>query len=439
MNNTVEEVLQFVRENDVKFIRLSFCDVFGAQKNISIMPNELERAFEHGITIDAAAVQGFLNLEESDLFLIPDAGTLSFLPWRPAQGRVVRFFCDIRRPDGVPFEGDGRAILKAAVQECAEKGYVCKIGAECEFYLFLTDEAGTPTDTPFDHGSYCDIAPADKGENVRREICLTLEQMGIQPESSHHEEGPGQNEVDFRYSDALTAADNLVTFKSVVKVIAERNGLYASFLPKPFADRSGSGLHVNISLSKDGRNIFRVGTDEHCPQAESFIAGVLNRTRECTAFFNPLTNSYSRFGSFEVPRYISWSRQNRSQLIRIPAAPAQRGRMELRSPDPSCNPYLAFALLIRAGLEGIEQSLPLSEPTHAKLNDYHSADPDGLPQLPANLGEAIESAKHSTFIKRSLPERLTERYFRAKELEWKQVSSAKNRTAVERELYFLNL
>ena len=213
MNETILEALQFVEENDVKFIRLAFCDIFGRQKNISIMPKELPRAFESGISFDASAIRGFMNVEESDLFLVPEAGTISILPWRPSHGRVMRFFSNIKHPDGTPFEGDGRYILKKAVQQCANMGYVCKIGTECEFYLFETDEKGNPTDQPHDHGTYCDIAPLDKGENVRREICLTLEEMGLLPESSHHEQGPGQNEIDFQYSDAMTAADNLITFR----------------------------------------------------------------------------------------------------------------------------------------------------------------------------------------------------------------------------------
>ena len=353
MTDTELEVLRFVQENDVKFIRLAFSDMFGIQKNISVMPDELPRAFETGISFDASAVRGFLNVEQSDLFITPDPSTLSILPWRPSHGRVVRLFCNVNYPDGRPFEGSSRHILQRAVKEAAQMGYVCKIGAECEFYLFETDEKGNPTMNPHDLGGYCDIAPNDKGENVRREICLTLEEMGIHPEASHHEQGPGQNEIDFKYSDAMTAADNLLTFKAAVKSIAARNGLYASFMPKPLPDKSGSGLHVNLSLSQGGRNIFKTAPDEgHCPEAEHFMAGVLDHIREITVFLNPLTNSYARFGAFEAPRYLSWSHQNRSQLIRIPAATGAQSRMELRSPDPSCNPHLAFAMLLQAGATG---------------------------------------------------------------------------------------
>ena len=435
MTSTMEEVLRFVEENDVKFIRLSFCDLFGIQKNISIMPSELPRAFAHGIGFDASAVPGFGGGAQSDLLLIPDPGTLSILPWRPAQGRVIRFFCDIQNPDGTPYALDGRQILRRAVQKCAGMGYVCRVGAECEFYLFLTDEAGNPTDTPMDRGGYCDIAPADKGENVRREICLTLEQMGIQPESSHHEQGPGQNEIDFKYADALSAADSLIHFKSAVKVIAERNGLYASFLPKPLPDSSGSGLHVNLSLAKDGRNIFHVDTREHSQQAESFIAGVLDRAAECTAFFNPLDNSYSRLGRMQAPRFVTWSHQNRSQLIRIPAAPPQRGRMELRSPDPACNPYLAYALIMQAGLEGIARNLPLPAPNNSDLSrpDERAA---GLDRLPGSLPEAVDLARRSVFIRSCLPQELIDRYLDRKAAQAQRTARAEDPERDARDRYF---
>ena len=346
MDNTMKEVLEFIEDNDVKFIRLAFCDLLGVQKNISIMPSELPRVFEHGIVFDAWAITGFQTEQKSDLLLFPDPATLSVLPWRPQQGRVVRFYCNIKNPDGTAFSCDTRWILKETIQDCAKSGYQCKVGAECEFYLFKTDEDGTPTMEPLDQGSYFDIAPLDRGENVRREICLCLEEMGLNPESSHHEQGPGQNEIDFMFSDTLGSADNLLTFKSVVKAIANRNGLFASFMPKPIASESGNGLHINLSVNKNGQNIFK-GTEEgHNKVAESFIAGVLKHTKEITAFLNPTINSYERFGGFEVSKYVSWSHQYRSQLIRIPAAKGEKLRTDLRSPDRTVNPYLAFALII---------------------------------------------------------------------------------------------
>lgn len=436
MKTTMNEVLQFVGENDVKFIRLAFCDIFGIQKNVSIMPGELPRAFESGISFDASAIRGFMNVEESDLFLVPDPATLSLLPWRPAQGRVVRLFCDIRRPDGEPFEGSTRDVLKAAIKRAADLGYVCKVGAECEFYLFEMDEHGSPTMIPHDRAGYFDLAPLDKGENVRREICLTLEEMGILPESSHHEQGPGQNEIDFKYSDALTAADELITFRSVVKAIAARNGLYASFLPKPFPDRSGSGLHINLSLQKNGQNIFRTPRDGHSGEAESFLQGILERVGEVTAFLNPLTNSYARFGSFEAPRYVTWSHQNRSQLIRVPAASGEYSRLELRSADASCNPYLAFALLLHAGLDGIEEKRVLCEPKNLNLYEASPRELAGISTLPANLGEALAEAKESAFVKRILPQKVFHQYIGQKEREFAEYVAAPDKREFERERYF---
>ena len=435
MNETILEALQFVEENDVKFIRLAFCDIFGRQKNISIMPKELPRAFESGISFDASAIRGFMNVEESDLFLVPEAGTISILPWRPSHGRVMRFFSNIKHPDGTPFEGDGRYILKKAVQQCANMGYVCKIGTECEFYLFETDEKGNPTDQPHDHGTYCDIAPLDKGENVRREICLTLEEMGLLPESSHHEQGPGQNEIDFQYSDAMTAADNLITFRSAVKVVAARNGLYASFMPKPIPGKSGSGMHTNISLSKNGENIFRAENGEYSPEAKSFIAGIMEIIPEITLFLNPTTNSYARFGEFEAPKYITWSHQNRSQLVRIPAATGEFSRMELRSPDLSCNPYLAFSLLIHAGLEGIKEHKTLSAPSNYNLYE-HDVFMEGLTPLPKNLGEAIVCAEKSRFLRTVFTEDFIQKFLEVKRQEWRAYIDSPDKFAFERDTYF---
>lgn len=439
MDYTMAEVLQFIQENDVKFIRLAFCDIFGMQKNISIMPNELPRAFETGISFDASVVKGFMNVEESDLFLCPDPATLAVLPWRPSHGRVVRFFCDIKKPGGVLFEGDGRYLLKNAVKRAADMGYICKIGPECEFYLFEMDENGNPTRIPHDKAGYCDIAPLDKGENVRREICLALEEMGILPESSHHEQGPGQNEIDFKYSDALSAADNLVTFKSVVKAIAARNGLYASFMPKPFENRSGSGLHINLSLFKNGFNIFKTREEGHSQDAESFIAGVMERIPEITAFLNPLTNSYRRFGGFEAPKYITWSHQNRSQLIRIPAATGQYNRMEIRSPDPSANPYWAFALLLSAGLDGIEKKLALAPAADLNLYQADAQQLKGIASLPEHLMQAVQAAENSSFVKSVIPEKTLSKYLNVKKNEADRCARAHDRWEEEYSMYFLTV
>ncbi len=436
MTESFREVLEFIKENDVKFIRLAFCDLLGRQKNISIMPGELPEAFERGIPFDAHAIRGFTDITKSDLFLFPDPATLSVLPWRPQQGRVVRFYCDIRNPDGSAFWGDTRRILKSVLDKVRTNGYSCMVGAECEFYLFKTDENGEPTTIPFDNGGYLDVAPIDKGENVRREICLCLEEMGIMPETSHHEQGPGQNEIDFKFSDALSSADNLVTFRQVVKSISARNGLFASFLPKPLPDKSGSGLHINLSLSKDGHNVFSIGGDEHSKVAESFIAGVLQKTPEITAFLNPLPNSYERFGSFEAPKYVSWSHGNRSQLVRIPEVRGERMRMELRSPDPSANPYLAFALVISAGFYGVENNLPLPESVNVDLYKADKSITDRLARLPGNLTEALKLAEKSDFVKSVIGEEALTSYINIKTSELKGFEQAADKHAYFMENYF---
>ena len=388
------DVLEFIEQEDVKFIRLAFCDIYGRQKNISIMPEELPRAFEDGISFDASAICGFGDEVESDLFLFPIPSTLSVLPWRPSHGKVVRMFCEIRYPDGRIFEKDSRAILKNAVDTARKKGITVNFGTEFEFYLFKTDEDGNPTDEPFDRAGYMDVAPDDKGENVRREICLTLLEMGIIPESSHHEEGPGQNEIDFRYSDAISAADNAMNFKSVVEAAAAHNGLYADFSPKPINEESGNGMHINMSVkASDGGD-----------KTDMFMSGILAHIREITAFLNPREDSYNRFGEKKAPKYITWSPQNRSQLIRIPAAKGSYQRIELRSPDPTANPYLAYALLIYAGLDGIENRMQLPEPTNLNLYTAGKEITDTLETLPFTLKEAVEEAQQSRFIARVLPE-----------------------------------
>ena len=390
---TADEVFDFVEQEDVKFIRLSFCDIYGKQKNISILPSELRRAFEHGISFDASAICGFGEAVRSDLLLFPNPSTLNILPWRPTHGKVVRMFCDIRYPDGTPFERDCRLILRRAAEEAAKRGLTVRFGPEFEFYLFKTDENGEPTRVPLDHAGYMDVAPEDRGENVRREICLTLLDMGIQPESSHHEEGPGQNEIDFRYSDAMTAADNAMNFITVVKAISGRNGLYADFSPKPLEGESGNGLHINISLeSRDGVDY-----------TSAFMAGILAHIREITAFLNPTEASYRRLGEKKAPRYITWSPENRSQLIRIPAAKGSYQRVELRSPDPMTNPYLAFALLIYAGLDGVEQGMTPPDAVDVNLYTADASVTDSLPRLPGSLAEAREEALRSPLVQRVLP------------------------------------
>ena len=400
MKYSKEEVLQYVREEDVKFIRLAFCDVFGKQKNISIMPQELPRAFEYGIAFDASSIAGFGDETHSDLLLHPEADTLTILPWRPEHGRVVRMFCNISHPDGKPFECDTRSLLKKAMEDAKKAGYSFAFGAEQEFYLFQLDENGKPTTVPYDEAGYMDIAPEDRGENIRREICLTLEQMGIRPESSHHEEGPRQNEVDFRYSDALTAADNAMTFQTIVKTVARRNGLCADFSAKPLENEPRNGFHINMSVkpSETSENLCYM------------IAGVLDKVEEMTAFLNPTENSYKRFGQSKAPGYISWSSENRSQLVRIPAAVGEYRRAELRSPDPTANPYLAFALMIYAGLYGLQNKLDMSNAANINLYKADSETLSKFKKLPENLSSACKIAAASEFIKAHVPAAILDIY-----------------------------
>ena len=396
MKYTADEIRQYVAEEDIKFLRLAFCDIFGSQKNISILPDELERALTYGIAFDASAVPGFGDEVHSDLFLHPDTGTLCMLPWRPDHGRVARMFCHVLRPNGAAFDADCRVLLRQAVADAEQMGISFSFGTEMEFYLFRRDDNGEPTRIPYDNAGYMDIAPEDKGENVRREICLTLERMGIQPESSHHEEGPGQNEVDFRYSDPLSAADNAVTFLTVVKTIAARNGLYADFSPRPLEGRPGSGFHINMSVQGGAEALMHRA-----------MGGILDKITDMTLFLNPTEQSYSRLGAHKAPKYISWSSNNRSQLIRVPAASGEYRRFELRSPDCTANPYLAFALLIWAGLSGIENDIALPEACNVNL---HTADSRNvtLATLPKSLSDAEKCAANSNFIAQHLPQSLIE-------------------------------
>lgn len=400
MKYTSDEVMQYVLEEDVKFVRMAFCDVYGKQRNVAVMAGELPRAFDHGIAFDASAVSGFDMDERSDLFLRPNADTLKELPWRPQSGRVAHMFCDIVHPDGAPFDGDTRALLRKAVAEAAAKGYEFRFGTEMEFYLFRLDEQGKPTEEPFDEAGYMDVAPEDKGENVRREICLTLERMGIFPESSHHESGPGQNEIDFRYADPLTAADNAVMFRSVVRTIAAQNGLWADFSPRPMQNYDGNGMHINISAKRGGTEL---------PPLE-LVPGLMRRIREITRLLNPVANSYARLGRDKAPAYLTWSEENRSQLVRVPAAAGEYKRVELRSPDNAANPYLAFTLMIYACLEGIEERLPLPEPTNLNLFRADESLLRRYERLPATLEEATALAAQSEFLRAHIPAQVLEGY-----------------------------
>ena len=394
MTYTAQEIADYAAAEDVKFIRLAFCDVFGVPKNISIMPEELPRAFSDGISIDASAIRGFGDEAHSDLLLFPDSETLTALPWRPSHGRVVRLFANIHRSDGSLFPLDTRNVLKNTIAAAAQEGVTVNFGTEFEFFLFRMDADGNATKIPYDQAKYMDIAPLDRGENVRREICLTLCEMGIRPETSHHEDGPGQNEIDFRYGDAMTAADNAITFPSVVRTVAMRNGLWADFSPKPLPNESGNGMHINLSLSQPHTEAVR----------NAFMAGLMEHICEITAFLNPVDASYARLGEFKAPRYVTWSPENRSQLIRIPAAKGEYERIELRSPDPAGNPYLSFALILAAGLDGVKRGLVAPPPTNVNLFTADASITSKLRQLPRTRAEAAEIAKNSAFVRSVLPE-----------------------------------
>lgn len=427
MNYSPKEILSFVEENDVKFIRLTFTDIYGQLKNIAIMPDQLSQAFEHGIAFDATTLAGC----HSDLLLFPDISTLSVLPWRPKSGRVIRFFCNIRCTDGTPYKGDLRSELSSYIDEMKKKNYTCEIGTKCEFYLFNTDDDGEPTKIPHDHAGYLDIAPLDKCENVRREICLSLEEMGFSPQSSRHTHGPGQNEIDFTRSDVLTAADNMVYYKTVVKNIAAQNGLYATFMPKPIEKKPGSGLHISIAV-KDGKDfLFSSSTENQTEKGRQFIAGILNRIREITCFLNPITNSYKRFGENFAPQFVNWSFENHSQLIRIPyTSGGKHPRIEVRSADAACNPYIVFKLLLAAGFEGIENCEVLGDDTFTNSANGNFA------KLPSTMKEAIELAKSSEFVRKNLSPEIHEAVIKKLEYDLSEYDSSDDKQSFEDEYYF---
>ena len=400
MHYSWEDVQTFVQEEDVRFIHLAFCDVFGRQKTIAILPSELSRAAASGIAIDASAIAGFGGAVHSDLFLKPIPDSLTLLPWRPEQGKLVEMRCFVSYPDGRVFENDTRSLLIRAVRRAEQAGLSFSFGPELEFYLFCLNDEGVPTKRPYDNASYMDAAPEDKGEGIRREICMMLQALSIQPEGAHHEEGPGQNEIDFRYSDALTAADNAMRFRAVVKTVAARNGLYADFSPRPLKSCPGSGFHINMSVKTEaGKDLL-----------PHMIAGLLEHVPEITLFLNPTEESYERLGRDKAPKYVSWSSENRSQLVRVPAAEGEFRRAELRSPDPGANPYLAFALLIHAALDGIEAGLPLPAPADLNLFTAEQTTLARYKALPESRAEAVRLAQSSSFVQKHLPQMLIDAY-----------------------------
>lgn len=420
---TKQDIVRLVEEEDVEFIRLQFTDMFGTLKNVAITKSQLEKALNNQCMFDGSSIEGFVRIEESDMYLYPDLDTFAIFPWRPQQGKVARIICDIYRPNGTPFEGDPRYILKKTINEAAEMGYQLDVGPECEFFLFHTDEEGRPTTLSHERAGYFDLGPVDLGENARRDMVLTLEDMGFEIEASHHEVAPAQHEIDFRYDEAMATADNIMTFKLAVKTIAKRFGLFASFMPKPKYGINGSGMHINMSVSKDGRNIFDDASDELglSKEAYYFIGGLMKHMRGMTAITNPLVNSYKRLvPGYEAPIYIAWSATNRSPLIRIPAARGAATRIELRCPDPAANPYLALAVCLAAGLDGIKNKIEPPAPVNTNIFNMEKEEKEALSiaSLPADLHEAIEEMKKDEFICKVLGTHISEKYTEAKEAEW---------------------
>ncbi len=421
---TKSDIMRIVEEQDVKFIRLQFTDVLGMLKNVAITASQLPKVLEDGMMFDGSSIQGFVRIEESDMYLKPDLDTFVIFPWRPQQGKVARFICDVYTTAGEHFEGDPRYILKKTMAEAKEMGYDCNVGNECEFFLFHTDENGVPTTITNDEAGYFDLAPVDNGETARRDICLTLEEMGYEIEASHHEVAEGQHEIDFRYDNALTTADNVMTFKLVVKTIAKKYGLHATFMPKPIYGINGSGMHTNMSLfDQNGNNVF---FDENDPLqlskiAYSYIAGVLEHVAGIAAVTNPLVNSYKRLvPGYEAPCYIAWSASNRSDIIRIPASRGAGTRVELRSPDPSTNPYLCLALCLASGLDGIKRGLKAPESVDVNMFKMTQKEREamGIKNLPSNLKVALDTMEAHGFAKKILGEHIYNAYVGCKLGEW---------------------
>lgn len=420
---TKQDIIQMVENEDVEFIRLQFTDMFGTLKNVAITKSQLEKALNNQCMFDGSSIEGFVRIEESDMYLYPDLDTFVIFPWRPQQGKVARIICDIYRPDGKPFEGDPRYILRKTIAEAAELGYQFNVGPECEFFLFHTDDEGRPTTISHERAGYFDLGPVDLGENARRDMVLTLEDMGFEIEASHHEAAPAQHEIDFKYDEALHTADNIMTFKLAVKTIAKRFGLFASFMPKPKQGINGSGMHINISVSKDGKNIFADPSDQLglSKEAYYFIGGIIKHMKGMTAITNPLVNSYKRLiPGFEAPVHIAWSGTNRSPLIRIPAARGEGTRVELRSPDSAANPYLALAVCLSAGLDGIKNKIMPPEAVNGNIFDMTEEQMEALHMeaLPADLNEAIEEMEKDEFIQGILGNHVSKKYAEAKKEEW---------------------
>ncbi|WP_053362207.1 type I glutamate--ammonia ligase [Bacillus sp. FJAT-27251] len=422
---TKEDIFRLAKEDNVKFIRLQFTDILGTIKNVEIPVSQLEKALDNKMMFDGSSIEGFVRIEESDMYLIPDLDTWVVFPWTAEKGKVARLICDIRNADGTPFEGDPRSNLKRILKEMEELGFTnFNLGPEPEFFLFKLDVNGEPTLELNDNGGYFDLAPTDLGENCRRDIVLELEEMGFEIEASHHEVAPGQHEIDFKYADALTACDNIQTFKLVVKTIARKHGLHATFMPKPLFGVSGSGMHCNMSLFRNGENAFYDTSDEKLQLSETayqFIAGTLKHAAGFTAVANPTVNSYKRLvPGYEAPCYIAWSARNRSPLIRIPSSRGLSTRVEVRSVDPAANPYLAMAVLLKAGLDGIKNQLTPPAPVDRNIYvmDKEERTEEGITDLPPTLAAALEELKKDEVICDALGGHILEHFIEAKEIEW---------------------
>ena len=420
---TKEDILRIIMEEDVEFIRLQFTDIFGQLKNVAVTKSQIEKALDNQIMMDGSSIEGFTRIHESDQYLYPDLDTFAVLPWCPKERKVARMICDVYNPDGTPFKGDPRYVLKRALKKAASMGYQFMVGPEMEFFLFETDEKGHPTTNTGDEAGYFDMAPIDRGGEVRRDVCLALEELGFEIEASHHETAAGQHEIDFKYADALEAADNIMTFKMAVKTIAQQKGLHATFMPKPLYGVNGSGMHTNMSLHRNGVNLFfdPNGVRKLSPECYNFIAGLLTHVRAMTAITNPLVNSYKRLvPGFEAPCYLAWSASNRSALVRIPASRGQSTRVELRCPDPSCNPYLALAVCLMAGLDGIEKGM---NPPEEITDNIFTMDPDeraahGIDNLPVTLLDAVNCTEGDPLILATLGEHVHTRLLSGQKAEW---------------------
>ena len=438
---TKDDIFRMVEEEDVEFIRLQFTDIFGTLKNIAITSSQLEKALDNKCMFDGSSVEGFVRIEESDMYLYPDYDTFEIFPWRPQQGKVARLICDVYTPDGKPFGGDPRWILKKTIKEANEMGYRFDVGPECEFFLFHTDDNGLPTTLSHEKAGYFDLGPNDLGENIRRDMVLTLEEMGFEIEASHHEVAPAQHEIDFKYDEALKTADNIQTFKMTVKTIAKRHGLYATFMPKPKFGISGSGMHINMSLAtEEGKNIFadengKIGLSD---DAYHFIAGIMKHARGMSAITNPLVNSYKRLvPGYEAPVYIAWSAKNRSPLIRIPASRGNGTRVELRNPDPTANPYLALALCLAAGLDGIKNKIEVPESVDCNIYEMTPGErrAAGIENMPADLKEAVDCLVADEFLCSVLGEHITTKYVEAKMKEWENYTTRVSQWEIDEYLY----